>query len=167
MVLVFNRFLLTKNPREGNWVWFSCSNLAVCKKNVVGFWTLGLCLSTLQGGNELKQRRFWKIAWIRSHHLHLEWKFKLLVGTVTWGNKAKHCWVMSRNFLFSKVCWQLPAMFYLYTSSKLSRPWFEFSLKVKVMGLNPGYLLKYFVLYLLDVQRGQPINCLFKLSIRY
>ena len=54
---------------------------------------------------------------------------------------------MSTNFLFSKVCWQRPAMFCLYTSSKLSRPWFEFSLKVKVMGSNPGYLLKSFLLY--------------------
>jgi len=35
----------------------------------------------------------------------------------------------------------------LYTSSKLSRPYFEFSLKVKVMGSNPGYLLKSFLLY--------------------
>ena len=34
-----------------------------------------------------------------------------------------------------------------YTSSKLSRPSFEFSLKVKVMGLNPGYLSKSFLLY--------------------
>ena len=36
---------------------------------------------------------------------------------VTWGNKAKHCWVITTNFLFSKVCWQPPAMFSLYTSS--------------------------------------------------
>ena len=27
------------------------------------------------------------------------------------GVKAKHCWVLSTNFLFSKVCWQQPAMF--------------------------------------------------------
>ena len=27
-------------------------------------------------------------------------------GKFTWGNKAKYCWVMSTNFLFSKVCWQ-------------------------------------------------------------
>ena len=33
-------------------------------------------------------------------------------------NKAKHCWVMSTNFLFSTVCWHFPAMFCLYTSSK-------------------------------------------------
>ena len=24
----------------------------------------------------------------------------------TWGGKAKHCWMMSINFVFSKVCWQ-------------------------------------------------------------
>ena len=39
------------------------------------------------------------------------------------------------------VCWQWLAMYWLY------HPWFEFSLKVKVMGLNPGYLLKSFLLY--------------------
>ena len=37
-------------------------------------------------------------------------------------------------------------MFCLYISSKLYRPKFEFSLKVKVMGSNPGYLLKSFLL---------------------
>ena len=26
-----------------------------------------------------------KIAWIRSHHLHLQWKFKLLAGKFIWG----------------------------------------------------------------------------------
>ena len=60
---------------------------------------------------------------------------------------------MSTNFLFSKVCCQRPAMFCLYTlKSKLSRPWFEFSLKVKVLGLNPGYLLKSVLLYLYSCQ---------------
>ena len=48
------------------------------------------------------------------------------------GNKAKHCCVMSTNFLFS---------------SKLSRPSFEFSLKVKAMGSNPGILFKSVLLY--------------------
>ena len=38
-------------------------------------------------------------------------------------------------------------MFCLYNSSKLSRPKFEFSLKVKVIGLNPGYLLECSLLY--------------------
>ena len=38
-------------------------------------------------------------------------------------------------------------MFCLYTSRKLSHPKFEFSLKVKVMKLNPGYLLRPFLLY--------------------
>ena len=44
-----------------------------------------------------------EIAWIWSHHLHLQWKFKLWAGKFTWGDKAKHCWVLSTNFLFSKV----------------------------------------------------------------
>ena len=66
-----------------------------------------------------------------------------MAGKFTWCNMAKHCWLMSKNFLFSN-----PAMFCLITSTKLSRQWFEFSLKVKVMGLNPNYLLKSFLLYL-------------------
>ena len=49
--------------------------------------------------------------------------------------------------MFSKVCWQQPAMFCLYSSSKISRSYFEFSLKVEVIGLSPGYLLKSFLLY--------------------
>ena len=65
----------------------------------------------------IKLKRFKKIAWIRSHHFHLQWKFKLLAKKFT-----KHCWLMSTNFLFSNVCWQWPAIFCLYTSTKLSRP---------------------------------------------
>ena len=77
---------------------------------------------------------------VRSHHL--QWKFKLLAGKFTWGDKAKHCWVMSKNTWKQINCWQNPAMFCLYTLSNLSCTLFEFSLKV--MGLNPGYLLKSF-----------------------
>ena len=51
----------------------------------------------------LKYKKFKKIAWIQSHHPHLQWKFKLLAGKFTWGNKAKHC----------RVFWQCPAMFCL------------------------------------------------------
>jgi hypothetical protein len=40
-------------------------------------------------------------------------------------------------------------MICLITLTKLSCPEFEFSLKVKVMGLNPGYLFKSFLLYIL------------------
>ena len=69
----------------------------------------------------LNKKRFEKIACIRSHHLHLQWKFKLWAGKFAWGVKAKHCWALSTNFLFSKVCCQHPAMFCLYTSSKLYR----------------------------------------------
>ena len=46
-----------------------------------------------------------------------------------------------------KVCWHHPAMFCLIKSSKLSRQLFEFSLKMKVMGLNSVYLLKSFLPY--------------------
>ena len=47
------------------------------------------------------------------------WRPHLLAGKFTW---AKHCWVMSTNSCFLKICWQCPAMFCLYTSSKISRP---------------------------------------------
>ena len=50
----------------------------------------------------VKYKRFKKIAWIQSHHLHLQWKFKLLAGKFSWGNKAQHCWVMSTIFFFQK-----------------------------------------------------------------
>ena len=49
---------------------------------------------------KVKYDRFKKIVWIRSHHIHLQWKFKLLAGEFTQGNEAKHCWVMSTNLLF-------------------------------------------------------------------
>ena len=79
-------------------------------------------IKNLEIKSTLKYKRFKQIAWTQFHHLHLQWKFKLLAGKFSWGNKAKHCWVMSTNFLFSKVCWQRPAMFFLYTSSKLYCP---------------------------------------------
>jgi hypothetical protein len=44
------------------------------------------------------------------------------------------------------VCCQHPAMFCLYISRKFSGPYFECSLKVKVMGSNADYLLKYVLL---------------------
>ena len=39
---------------------------------------------------KLIKKRYKNIAWIRSHHLHLQWKFKLWAEKFTWGNKAKH-----------------------------------------------------------------------------
>jgi hypothetical protein len=68
-------------------------------------------------------------------------KFKLWAAKFAWGVEVKHCWVVSTNFWEQKVCWQWPAMFCLYTSSKVSLPCFEFSPKVKVMGLNASYTL--------------------------
>ena len=102
---------------------------------------------------------------IRSHHL--QWKFKLWAGKFTWGDKAKHFRVMSTNFLFSKIWWQRPAMFCLNTSSKLSHLWFEFSLKVKVMWSKPGYLFKYFLLYLHIGFSGLPTALLCDISLGF
>ena len=114
------------------------------------FFSCGWCnirpQCSVKGLLSLKYKRLKKIAWIKSHHLHLQWKFKLLEGKFTWRIEAKHCRVMSTNFLFLKISRQCPVIFCFYTSSKLSHSWFEFSLKVKVMGFNPGYLLTSFLL---------------------
>ena len=59
-------------------------------------------------------------AWVWSHHLHLQWEFKLLAGKFTWGKKVKHCDV-NKLFVFRSF-WQCQIMFCLYTSSKLSCP---------------------------------------------
>ena len=69
----------------------------------------------------VKKIFFWKVAWIWSHHLHLQWKLKLWAGKFAWGVKAKHCWALSTNFWIQKVCWHHPAIFCLIPSSKLSR----------------------------------------------
>ena len=45
----------------------------------------------------------------------LQWKFKLCAGNFAWGVKAQRSWASPTNFLYSKVCWQYPAMFCLYT----------------------------------------------------
>ena len=53
---------------------------------------------------------FWKVAWIQSHHVHLQWKFKLWAGKFAWCVKAKHCWGLSTNFWKQKSRWHHPAM---------------------------------------------------------
>ena len=47
----------------------------------------------------------------------MDWIPSLSTSIKIWiiGGKI-HCWVRSTNFLFSKVCWQRPAMFYHYPS---------------------------------------------------
>ena len=62
----------------------------------------------------------------------------------------KICWRCKGETLLgvvNKLLGKHPAMFCLYVSSKLSRPYFEFSLHLKVMGLNQVYLFKSFLLY--------------------
>ena len=83
-------------------------------------------------------------------------EFKLWEEKFAWCVKAKHCWALSTNVWKQKVCWHHPAMFCLITSSKLSCQWFEFSLKVKAMGWNPGYLLKSFLLERFDHLMNSP-----------
>ena len=55
------------------------------------------------------------MVWIQSYHLHLQWKFKSWAGKFASGVIAKHCWALSTSLLYSKVCWQHPAMVCLYT----------------------------------------------------
>ena len=69
-------------------------------------------------------------------------KIQIVGGKVCLRCKGKTLLGIFKNFWKQKVCWHHPAMFCLITSSKLSRQLFEFSLKMKVMGLNPGCLLK-------------------------
>ena len=66
------------------------------------------------------------------------------MGKFAWGVKAKCCWALLTNFWKQEVCWHHPAMFCFITSSEVSRQWFEFSLKTKVMGSNPGYFPNFF-----------------------
>ena len=47
-------------------------------------------------------------------------KSQIMGGKFAWGVKAKHCCTLSTNFWKQKFCWHQPAMFCLYTSSKLS-----------------------------------------------
>ena len=45
----------------------------------------------MKKNGKLKQKRFKKIAFVQSHHPHLEWKFKLLAEKFSWDVKSKHC----------------------------------------------------------------------------
>ena len=63
----------------------------------------------------IEQKIFLKVAWIQSHQLHLQLKFKLWPGKFAWGVKAKH--------FEQKVCWHHPAMFCLITLNLLPIIW--------------------------------------------
>ena len=68
-----------------------------------------------------------KVDWIRSHHLHLQWKFKLWAGKFAWGVKANITGFCQQTFENKYVvCWHHPARFCLITSSKLFHPYFNF-----------------------------------------
>ena len=70
-------------------------------------------------------------------------KIQVMVGKVCLKCKGKTLLGIVNKFLKTKSL--LTAMFCLIASSKFCRQWFEFSLKVKVMGSNPVYLLKSFL----------------------
>jgi len=61
--------------------------------------------------------------------------------------KGKTLLGVVNKLLKTKCSLTSPSNVLLVASSKLSRQWFEFSLKLEVMGSNPGYLLKSFLLY--------------------
>ena len=74
-------------------------------------------------------------------------KIQIMGGKVCLRFKSKTLMGVVNKLLKIKSLLQCPAMFCLYTSSKLSRLYFEFSLKMKLKGLNTGYLFKSFRLY--------------------
>ena len=72
-------------------------------------------------------------------------KIQTMGGNVCLRCKGKTLLGVVNKFLKTKSLLTSPSNVCLSTSSKLSRQEFEFSLKV--MGLNPGYLFKSFLLY--------------------
>ena len=45
-----------------------------------------------------------KVAWIQSHHLHLQWISNYGRGKFAWSVKAKHCWDCQQIFCIQKFC---------------------------------------------------------------
>ena len=84
-----------------------------------------------------------------NHYLNFHWRWSKVMGLNS-GYLLRFTFLRFLRVLYGKFC--------LYTSSKLSCPYFEFSLKMKVMGLNSGYLLKSFLIYGFSVL-GQPGHC--------
>ena len=58
----------------------------------------------ISSGMTLFLRNHTKVEMILKGNLDLipfhQWKFKLLAGKFTWGVKAKHCWALSKFFVF-------------------------------------------------------------------
>ena len=50
-------------------------------------------------------------------------KIQIKGGKFTWGVKARYCWELSTNILYSKVCWQHPVLFCLYPAHNLNFHW--------------------------------------------
>ena len=75
-------------------------------------------------------------------------KIGIMGGKVCLRCKGKTLLGVVNKLLKTKSLLTSPSMVCLIPSSKLSRQWFEFSLKLKVIGSNPAYLLRFFLLYL-------------------
>jgi hypothetical protein len=73
-------------------------------------------------------------------------KIRIMGGKVCLRCKGKILLGVVNKLMNFKSILTTPSNVLPITSSTLSRQQFEFSMKVKVMGSNPGYLLKYFLL---------------------
>ena len=80
-------------------------------------------------------------------------KIQIMGGKVCLRCKGKTLLGFVNKLLKIKSLWTMPSNVLPYTSSKHSRPYFEFSLKVKVMRSNAGYLLKSFLLYISQISK--------------
>ena len=91
----------------------------------------------------LLERCIWKIRRkvknILEDSLYHQWKINLWAGKLGWGGKAKHCWALST------ICFVDSAQQCLAKEIKTTDANVHDSLKV--MGSNPGYLLKSSLLY--------------------
>ena len=109
---VGKNFLLRKYMFPDFWLfWFSFEMSISSQKFLQRAQKVAKMAKIHKKTDDGKQRRFQKVAWIQSYHLHFQWKLKLWAGKFAWGVKVKHCWVLSTN-----------KMFCIYVSSKLSRP---------------------------------------------
>ena len=95
-------------------------------------------------------KRFSKAAWIRSHHLYLEWKFKLLAGKFAWGVKAKlagHCQQTFENKKFVDITRQCFA-----SLPEVNFPTNNLNFQIQVIFLNLFYLSLNYDFYLFSVR---------------
>ena len=135
---IFGGFLTLADRRIWDWqtltkVWFLLTVRS------------GSCLDRWQPKREIKTLLFLnlkiykKVAWIRWHHLHLQWKFKLLAGKFTWVNKQNIARCCHQTSCFQKFVDNAQQCFAFTIQANFPAN------NLKVIGLNPGYPLKSFL----------------------